>query len=71
MVNAWLDRKGYIPGEKIQFNATIDNYSGKSVRRTTVQLIQVRKITHSNWNHLHIISVTSIPHSPMENIKTK
>lgn len=41
MADAWLDKTGYIPGEEIQFNATIDNYSGKSVRGTTVQLIQV------------------------------
>lgn len=40
MADAWLDKTGYIPGEEIQFNATIDNYSGKSVRGTTVQLIQ-------------------------------
>jgi hypothetical protein len=35
MANAWLDRtNGYVPGEKIQFNANIDNFSGKSVRST-------------------------------------
>jgi hypothetical protein len=43
MADVWLDRTGYVPGEKIQFNANIDNYSGKSVRGTTVQLIQVQQ----------------------------
>jgi hypothetical protein len=45
MADAWLDRSGYVPGEKIQFNANIDNFSGKSVRGTTVQLIQVIQFT--------------------------
>jgi hypothetical protein len=47
MADAWLDRTGYgyVPGEKIQFNANIDNFSGKSVRGTTVQLIQVIQFT--------------------------
>ncbi|XP_057373564.1 arrestin domain-containing protein 17-like [Daphnia carinata] len=45
MADAWLDKTGYIPGEEIQFNATIDNYSGKSVRGTTVQLIQYTTFT--------------------------
>ena len=40
MADVWLDRSGYVPGEKIHFNANIDNYSGKSVRGTTVQFIQ-------------------------------
>jgi uncharacterized protein YfaS (alpha-2-macroglobulin family) len=42
-VDVWLDRTGYIPGEKIEFNAKIDNKSGKYVRGTTIQLIQVKK----------------------------
>nr|CAH0110052.1 unnamed protein product [Daphnia galeata] len=45
MADAWLDRSGYVPGEKIQFNANIDNFSGKSVRGTTVQLIQYTTFT--------------------------
>ncbi|XP_046637561.1 arrestin domain-containing protein 17-like [Daphnia pulicaria] len=45
MADVWLDRTGYVPGEKIQFNANIDNYSGKSVRGTTVQLIQYTTFT--------------------------
>jgi hypothetical protein len=42
MVNVWLDRTGYVPGDKIEFNAMIENKSGKYVPGTTVQLIQVK-----------------------------
>ncbi|XP_046637990.1 arrestin domain-containing protein 17-like [Daphnia pulicaria] len=40
MADVWLDRTGYVPGEKIKFNAMIDNKSGKYVPGTTVQFIQ-------------------------------
>ncbi len=42
MADVWLDRTGYVPGDKIEFNAMIDNKSGKYVPGTTVQLIQVK-----------------------------
>ena len=39
----WLDRCGYVPGEKIYFNAEVENLSRKTMRGTKVQIIEVRE----------------------------
>ena len=37
----WLDRVGYVPGEKILFNAEVENLSRKKMRGTRVQIVEV------------------------------
>jgi hypothetical protein len=71
MADVWLDRTGYVPGEKIQFNANIDNYSGKSVRGTTVQLIQVQRILLSNRVKFNSVFKNSTRRLPMANTRAE
>ena len=40
---AWIDRTGYCTGDTINFNARIENLSGKSCTKSFVRLI------HVNW----------------------
>ena len=43
----WVDRMGYVPGEKIFFNARVDNPTNKKMRGSKVQLVEVTGIA---WN---------------------
>ena len=38
----WIDHQGFVPGEIIYFNAKVENFTGKTMRGTKVQIIQVR-----------------------------
>ena len=38
---AWIDQIGYVPGEKILFNGRVDNPTGKTMRQSKVQLVEV------------------------------
>ena len=37
---AWINQSGYVPGQILFFNASVDNLSGKTMKGSTVQLIQ-------------------------------
>ena len=37
---AWINQSGYVPGEILFFNASVENLSGKTMKGSTVQLIQ-------------------------------
>lgn len=45
VLQASIDKCGYVPGENILFNASILNCSGKTVRRTHVRLVQVKFVS--------------------------
>lgn len=40
-VKAWLNKSGYVPGEILYLNGEVENFSGKTMMGTAVQLIQV------------------------------
>lgn len=51
-IKVWIDHCGFVPGQKIFFNATIDNQSGDQCRETKVQLIQeVKYVTKAGRKH--------------------
>ena len=37
---AWIDQSGYVPGQILYFNASVENLSKKKMEGSTVQLIQ-------------------------------
>ena len=38
----WMERVGYVPGEKIYFNAEVENLSRKSMHGSKVEIIEVK-----------------------------
>lgn len=38
----WLDRAGYVPGEKMKFNAEVENLTRKRMRGSKIQIIEVK-----------------------------
>lgn len=44
----WLDRAGHVPGEKINFNAEVENLSRKNMRGSKVQIIEVTITVHND-----------------------
>jgi hypothetical protein len=44
----WLDRCGYVPGEKIIFNAEVENLTRKTMRGSKVQIIEVKEKNSPN-----------------------
>jgi len=41
MAKAWIDRAGYVPGEKILFSAEIENGSGRDISSSKVTFVEV------------------------------
>ena len=38
---AWLSQTGHVPGQTLYFNAEVENLSGKKMRGSRVQLVEV------------------------------
>ena len=39
-VTAWLEQSGYAPGDILNLNGKVENFSGKTMMGTTVRLLQ-------------------------------
>ena len=54
----WLDRMGYVPGEKIYFNAEVENLSRKTMHGSKFQLIEVIKYKDIRLNKFFKLNYT-------------
>jgi hypothetical protein len=54
----WLDRMGYVPGEKIYFNAEVENLSRKTMHGSKFQLIEVIKYKDIRLNKFSQLNYT-------------
>ena len=48
IAKAWVDKTGYVPGETIYFNGHVENQSGKPMRGSRIQIVEVCSTTYSN-----------------------
>jgi len=46
IAKAWVDKTGYVPGETIYFNGHVENQSGKPMRGSRIQIVEVCNTTY-------------------------